>query len=204
MWLKLIKHLHIKSAAVRTARIASCNTGTDIEFPTWWPLRDRGVWAAFQGRSPVRKPWSLAISATVILLCSWTIQCWGILWQKVTSDRPDTDLSTIGLIDSIWTEEQALVSHHPRDEHRPAVNVGTRPTLTTANFLPAPMSMQQWSEAGSAPAFFSDLRPASMFLRAVALPAATMHMASRVNDMTMTAMTVTSMTTTSQFNATTF
>ena len=71
-----------------------------------------------------------------------------------------------------WTEEQALVSHRPRAAHLLAVRVPTLSVVTTANFFPAPMSMQQWDFEGSTPALFRALKPAFRFLRAVLVPAA--------------------------------
>ena len=79
-----------------------------------------------------------------------------------------------------WTEEQALVSHRPRAAHLLAVRVPTFSVVTTANFFPAPMSMQQWDFEGSTPALFRALKPAFRFLRAVLVPAA--HMTFNDND----------------------
>lgn len=50
--------------------MASWRTGTDIEFPIWWPLAVLGVPASLHGMSPVWKPCNRAISAHVIRLCS--------------------------------------------------------------------------------------------------------------------------------------
>ena len=79
-----------------------------------------------------------------------------------------------------WTEDQALVSHRPRAAHLLAVRVPTLSVVTTANFFPAPMSMQQWDFEGSTPALFRALKPAFRFLRAVLVPAA--HMTFNDND----------------------
>ena len=76
--------------------------------------------------------------------------------------------------------DQALVSHRPRAAHLLAVRVPTLSVVTTANFFPAPMSMQQWDFEGSTPALFRALKPAFRFLRAVLVPAA--HMTFNDND----------------------
>ena len=78
------------------------------------------------------------------------------------------------------TVDQALVSHRPRAAHLLAVRVPTLSVVTTANFFPAPMSMQQWDFEGSTPALFRALKPAFRFLRAVLVPAA--HMTFNDND----------------------
>ena len=54
-----------------TDRIASCKTGTDMLFPTWWPRAVSGVAQSFQGISPLWNPWSRPSSAQVSLRCAW-------------------------------------------------------------------------------------------------------------------------------------
>ena len=54
-----------------TDRIASCKTGTDMLFPTWWPRTVSGVAQSFQGISPLWNPWSRPSSAQVSLRCAW-------------------------------------------------------------------------------------------------------------------------------------